>query len=67
MDQDITHLVERLEVIEDKVGIRLEGIYAWISGPDSDGDYRLEVNGEAQSLVGTSVDEVVNLIAELYI
>jgi hypothetical protein len=31
MSKDITHLIERLELFEERLGIRLEGLYAQIS------------------------------------
>jgi ankyrin repeat protein len=46
--REITELVDRLELLEDKLGIRLEGIYAVCAGQA--GQYAVEVNCD---LIGT--------------
>lgn len=43
--EDITDLVERIESLEERYGVTIEGLYASLSGPDSDGDYTIEING----------------------
>lgn len=53
--REITDLVDRLELLEDKCGIRLDGVYAVCSGMVLDGkeEYSVEVNCD---IVGTGAE-----------
>lgn len=60
--EDITDLVERIESLEERYGVTIEGLYASLSGPDSDGDYTIEINGELHSTKGLELEVEDNLI-----
>ncbi len=60
--KDVTHLVERLEAFEDRVGVSLEGLYAAL-----DTEYGgLEVNGELHLRNGTELNEDIQIVVTLY-
>ena len=52
--KDITHLIERLEAIEERVGVRLEAIFAYVY-IEYDGLPVLTVNGEVQPREGATI------------
>ncbi|MBU6401188.1 MAG: hypothetical protein KGS61_12795 [Verrucomicrobia bacterium] len=54
MDSDVTQLIERLEAFEERVGVRLEALYAHF---DSDGYLNLTVNGEVHPREGTTIKQ----------
>ena len=55
---DVTHLIERLEAFEERVGVRLEALFAHI---DEYGD--LTVRGEVHPREGATIKE--NIIVEM--
>lgn len=60
--KDVTHLVERLEAFEDRLGVSLEGLYA---AQDKERD-SIEVNGELHPRGGTELDNDVDVVVTLY-
>ncbi len=60
--EDVTHLVERLEAFEDRLGVGLEGLYA---AQDVEYGY-LKVNGELHPREGTELDEDLDIVVTLY-
>ena len=63
IDRDITRLVERLEAIEEQVGIRLEAISARLTIYD---DYIVYVFGEVHPINGTTIKHPVGLFLSFY-
>jgi hypothetical protein len=43
---DITEAIERFEQLEQHFGIQLSALSAFVSGPDADAEYKLQVHGE---------------------
>jgi hypothetical protein len=64
--RDITHLVERLEAFEERVGIELGAIYATVAGPDDDDEYYVEVNGEIQESGRGSLQDSLTIVMAVY-
>jgi hypothetical protein len=62
MSKDITHLIERLELFEERLGIRLEGLYAEIS----DDCQWVTVNGEVHALEGMKLKQDINIVGAVY-
>ncbi len=60
--KDISHLVERLEAFEDRLGVSLEGLYA---AQDTEYGY-LNVNGELHPREGTELDDDLDIVVTLY-
>lgn len=60
--QDITDLVERMEPLEERLNVTIEGLYASLSGPDDDGEYTVEINGELHTTNGLELEVEDNLI-----
>jgi hypothetical protein len=62
MSKDITHLIERLELFEERLGIRLEGLYAEISD-----DCRwVTVTGEVHALEGMKLKQDIRIVGAVY-
>jgi hypothetical protein len=62
MSKDITQLIERLELFEERLGIRLEGLYAEISD-----DCRwVTVNGEVHALEGMKLKQDIRIVGAVY-
>src|ERR1035441_10481548 len=60
MDLDITHLIERLEVFEERVCVRLEALFANVS------DGLLTMNGELHPREGTTIKQDIELHMEAW-
>lgn len=60
--KDVSHLVERLEAFEDRLGISLEGLYA---AQDTEYGY-LNVNGELHPREGTEIHGDLDIVVTLY-
>lgn len=60
--KDVSHLIERLEAFEDRLGVSLEGLYA--SQNTRIGS--VAVNGELHPLEGTELSEDVDIVVTLY-
>lgn len=65
---DITDRVERLEIFEDRLDVRIEAVFASINGPDDDDEYEVQVNGELHKVSGTELeeDQIIELVLSLY-
>lgn len=61
VEGDVTHLIERLEAFEERVGVRLEALFAHISALGF-----LTVNGEAHPREGATIKETVDLHVDAY-
>jgi hypothetical protein len=62
MSKDITQLIERLELFEERLGIRLEGLYAQISD-----DCRwVTVTGEVHALEGMKLNQNIKIVGAVY-
>lgn len=64
--KDITDLIERMEPFEQRLGVTIQGLYASLSDPDSDGDYTVGINGELHTTNGLELDESLQLVAAVY-
>ena len=61
VEGDVTHLIERLEAFEERMGVRLEALFAHI---DEYGG--LTVNGELHSREGATIEQDIKLHADVY-
>ncbi len=61
-NKDVSHLIERLEAFEDRLGVSLEGLYASVL---SQIDF-LQVNGELHPREGTGLDDDIEVVVSLY-
>ncbi len=61
-NNDVSHLIERLEAFEDRLGVSLEGLYA--SQNTQIGS--IAVNGELHPLEGTELSRDVDIVVTLY-
>src|SRR4051794_23800538 len=60
--KDVTHGVERMEMLEERMGIRLQGLMATVANEMAhDGTHELEVNGEIYSTSGGALDQALEL------
>lgn len=64
--EDITDLIERMEPLEERFGVTIQGMYASIEGPDTDRDYRIEINGELHTTSGLELEDDLNLVVVAY-
>jgi hypothetical protein len=64
--RDITDIIERLDVFEERAGVSLEALYCSIEGPYMDGTYHIELNGEMHANAGTQIDVDISLICSVY-
>ena len=62
--KDVTKLIERLEVFEERACVRLEAISAFIE--DDDGRYTITVFGEVHPTDGTALEHNVELSLGVY-
>jgi hypothetical protein len=62
VEGDATHLIERLEAFEERVGVRLEALFAYIR-PDIDW---LQVNGELHPREGATLKENIAVHVAAY-
>jgi hypothetical protein len=62
---DLTNNIERLEVFEDRSGVRLEALYCSQQRGD-DGDYRLSLSGEIHCSDGTELESDISLTLAIY-
>lgn len=61
-NEDVTHLLERLEAFEDRVGVSLEGLYAARDAESGS----LEVNGELHPRDGAELENDVDIVVTLH-
>ena len=66
MRKDVTEIVERLEAFEDRLGVRLDGVFASIEGPDSDGEYTIQIAAEVHTVKGTTLKDDLTVVASAY-
>lgn len=62
---DLTNNIERLEVFEDRMGVRLEALYC-SQERDDDGDYWLSLSGEIHCSEGTQLKSDTSLALAAY-
>ncbi len=61
-NKDVSHLIERLEAFEDRLGVRLEGLYASIQSRHG----YVSVNGELHPREGTQLNHDIEVVVSLY-
>ena len=61
-NKDVSHLIERLEAFEDRLGVSLEGLYASIDGRHG----YVTVNGELHPREGTQLNHDIEVVVSLY-
>ena len=64
--QDITDKIERLEVMEEKLGISIESLYAAINKSNNKNEYFFELNGEIHPTNGTTIDKTMRIVVSLH-
>jgi len=57
--------IERLEMMEEKCGVSIDGAYAVFEEVDVDSRY-VTVNAEIQAVSGTTIDESIDVIFTAY-
>lgn len=64
---DYTHLIERLEAFEERLGIRLEALFAyWSENIYSPRNSYFKLNGELHPKDGTALQEDIVLVVDIY-
>ena len=66
MRQNVTNLIERLEVFEEKAGVRLEALGAHITYYPTDDNCNLYVQGELHPRDGTTLEHDVRVSITVY-
>ena len=61
---DVTNKLERLEVFEERMGVRLDSLSAFLE--EQEHDTWLKVCGELQSQVGTELRENIEMVVAAY-
>lgn len=61
MSQDITNLIERLEAFEERLGITLEGLFAFVEENTS-----IKINGELHSHNSAQIGQNMQLVASVH-
>jgi hypothetical protein len=64
-DKDVSHLIERLEAFEDRLGVRLEGLFAR-TGDDHADYYYIVLYGELHLNEGTELNQSIEVVATMY-
>jgi tetrahydromethanopterin S-methyltransferase subunit G len=64
--RDITELVERLPDFEERLGVEFAAVFCQIVGPDSDDEYRIQINGELRPQTGTSIGRDIWIKVSVY-
>ena len=65
-DIDVTSRIERLEVFEERLGVTLENLSAFVQDSGADSSTPLVVCGELQPLNGTKLQGNVELVVAAY-
>jgi len=63
---DVTNKLERLEVFEERSGVRLDSLSAFLKDWGDNDNIFLTVSGELQSQVGTELQEDTYLVVAVY-
>lgn len=64
--KDITHCVQRLEMLEDRAGIELSGLMVSVDDEPLDGEYRVSIMGEITASSGTTIDNDIEVNINCY-
>lgn len=64
-DIDVTSKIERLEVFEERLGVTLESLSAFVTDQGADNIY-LAIRGELQTRDGTELHEDIALVVAVY-
>lgn len=63
--KEITNVVERMEILEERAGIQVQGIMATVDIESNDGEYYVQLRGEviatARTPLGWDVDVTINV------
>lgn len=65
-DKDVSHLIERLEAFEDRLRVRLEGLFAKIADRAHAGYYYIVLYGELHLNEGTELNQDIEVVATIY-
>ena len=65
-DIDVTSRIERLEVFEERLGVTLESLSAFVHDNGADSSTYLIVRGELQPLNGMELQENVDMVVAAY-
>lgn len=63
--KEITNLIERIDVFEERLSVRIEAISAWIETTHYR-PYAVKVNGELHSLNGMGLKQPVLVVVDVY-
>ena len=59
---DLTHLIERLEAFEERMGVRLEALFM----SRNSGESHLKLMGELHPMEGSQIQQSIELVADVY-
>lgn len=54
--KEITHCVQRLEMMEDRAGIEIRGLMVSVDDETDDGEYQVSIMGEITATNGSTID-----------
>ena len=64
--KDITDLVQRLDAFEERLGVRIEAMSAFLGEVDDDGEVEVSVRGELHAVSGTKLQDNLELALSVY-
>ena len=64
--KEITHCVQRLEMLEERAGIEIRGLMASVDDEVHDGEYYVQVMGEIIAINGGTIDNNVDIDINCY-
>ncbi len=66
--EDLSIPIEQLEAFEDRLGVKLEGIYVSVDPPDEDGIdyYSVSVRGEVHAVSGSNIEADIRIVASVH-
>lgn len=64
---DVTNLIERLEAFEERMGVRLEALFAdWDNNGFKPPSTFLKLNGELHTREGNKIQQNISLVVDIY-
>ena len=65
--KEITHCVQRLEILEDRAGIEIKGLMVSVDDKaDNDGEYHVSIMGEITATSGSTINNDINISVVCY-
>lgn len=64
--KDITDLVQRLDAFEERLGVRIEALSAFVDTEEYEGEVCVDVRGELHAISGTTLQDDLELAVSVY-